>query len=145
MASEKNKKKKPFLVAGLILLFVALFVGIGFLATGSIVFARNALAIFALGGAGVGLGTAFNKGIGAVIDKVSSKSQNRTRNRNRNNNRTQNMEDIPEEEYEEEYEEDYEEEYEDVQDRQNTRRGNQNEYSSEPQKPKDTVNRRSGR
>ena len=100
--NEKTKKsKKPLLTIGLILLFAALFVGVGFFLTGSIVFARNAIALLLLGGAGVGIATPVVKGINSLINKEKSNSKTQTRTKDRT--QEENLEQIPEEE--EEYEE----------------------------------------
>ena len=89
MAREKkNKTKKPFLKIGLILLAVALLIGGGYIVTGSIVFARNAIALALIGGAGIGVGNFFGKKIGqAIANKRANKSRNRTRTRDRNRDR----------------------------------------------------------
>ena len=102
--NEKTKKsKKPLLTIGLILLFAALFVGVGFFLTGSIVFARNAIALLLLGGAGVGIATPVVKGINSLINKEKSNSKTQTRTRSKDRTQEENLEQIPEEE--EEYEE----------------------------------------
>lgn len=101
---EKNtKSKKPLLKIGLILLFAALFVGVGFFLTGSIVFARNAIALLLLGGAGVGIATPVVKGINSLINKEKSNSKTQTRTRTKDRTQEESLEQIPEEE--EEYEE----------------------------------------
>ena len=100
--NEKTQQsKKPLLTIGLILLFAALFVGVGFFLTGSIVFARNAIALLLLGGAGVGIATPVVKGINSLINKEKSNSKTQTRTKDRT--QEENLEQIPEEE--EEYEE----------------------------------------
>ena len=54
--ANKEKKRKPLLLIGIILALVALFVGIGFFLTGSIVFARNAFATLIAASTFAGLG-----------------------------------------------------------------------------------------
>ncbi len=101
---EKNtKSKKTLLTIGLILLFAALFVGVGFFLTGSIVFARNAIALLLLGGAGVGIATPVVKGINSLINKEKTNDKTQTRTRSKDRTQEQTLEQIPEEE--EEYEE----------------------------------------
>ncbi len=117
---EKNKQKKPFLAIGLVLLFAALFVGLGFLFTGSIVFARNAIALLLLGGAGVGIATPIVKLIGNLINgndkqksdsRVQTREQERTRERDRERTQdlTEEIDDIPVYTNDDEYAEIFEE------------------------------------
>ena len=87
---NEKKSRKPLLIIGLILLFAALFVGGGFLITSSIVFARNATALFLLGGAGVGIGVGVSKGVKSLLNKDSEQSN--TRDRSLTRDRSQELE-----------------------------------------------------
>lgn len=73
---KKAKSKKPLLILGLVLLAAALLVGGGFFITSSIVFARNAIALLLLGGAGVGIATPIVKGINRLINGNTEKTEN---------------------------------------------------------------------
>lgn len=112
MATEKKQKsKKTLLIIGIILAIAALFLGIGYFITGSVIFARNTIALFTMGGVGAAIAVPAVKGIGYLINN-SGKNRSRTRDLTRSQEReqTQTMEEVPEEE--EEYAEEYEGEME---------------------------------
>lgn len=100
MAKEKTKKtKKPFLIAGLVLLGIGAAIGISFGVTGSILLVRDLVWTALLLGAGTGIGIPLYKGTKAlftnVFTKNKDKTQQRTITKDKKQERTQDMEEIP--------------------------------------------------
>ena len=93
------KNKKTLLKIGLVLLAVALGIGAGFFLTGSVVFARNAIALALLGGAGIGVATPIVNGAKKFFTNRAEKKEQDYRNRtlelNRAKEKIQNMGNIP--------------------------------------------------
>lgn len=90
----KKLWKRPFLLIGVLLGVAAIAIGVGFLITGSIIFARDAIALCLLLGAGSSAGVGVTKGVRALVqrskDQTQAQSDDRERNRNpeRTNERT---------------------------------------------------------
>lgn len=100
MAKEKTKKtKKPFLIAGLVLLGIGAAIGISFGVTGSILLVRDLVWTALLLGVGTGIGIPLYKGTKAlftnVFTKNKDKTQQRTITKDKKQERTQDMEEIP--------------------------------------------------
>lgn len=97
VGQQKNKKAKPFLVAGLVLLGVALAIGAGWFLTSSIVLLRNALYLSIATGAGIVVATPIVKGISNAIanKKQNNKNRERTLKRERTRENEQTLESVP--------------------------------------------------
>ena len=100
MAKERTKKtKKPFLIAGLVLLGIALAIGVSFGITGSILLIRDLVWTVGLLGLGTGIGIPLYKGVKALFTKIFSKNDNNSQDRaltkDKKQEKTQDMEEIP--------------------------------------------------
>ena len=100
MAKERTKKtKKPFLIAGLVLLGIALAIGVSFGITGSILLVRDLVWTVGLLGLGTGIGIPLYKGVKALFTKIFSKNDNNSQDRaltkDKKQEKTQDMEEIP--------------------------------------------------
>lgn len=100
MAKERTKKtKKPFLIAGLVLLGIALAIGVSFGITGSILLIRDLVWTVGLLGLGTGVGIPLYKGVKALFTKIFSKNDNNSQDRaltkDKKQEKTQDMEEIP--------------------------------------------------
>ena len=94
--TNKTKRKKPFLVAGLVLLGLALIIGAAYFLTGSFLLLRNSIYFVGLSGAGIGIGSAVVKGIKNVVAKKgNSRNRQMVRNRERTQEREMTLESLP--------------------------------------------------
>ena len=96
MAKEKNKKsKKPFLIAGITLLALAVYTGIGYAITGSVTFLRDMTWTTGLTAAGTAVGVPLYVGGKALFTKVFTKNKSRARVHDLEKERVEGMDNIP--------------------------------------------------
>ena len=99
VAKKGKKNTKPFLMAGLILLGLALVIGLAWFFTGSFVLLRNSIYLAGSMGAAIAVGVPLVNSIKSIFaksaDKQNTNKRERTRQQERTQDRSQEMERVP--------------------------------------------------